>query len=226
MYLRKFFDWFFPRVIDKKFSSINGEIQVIEQFGKRKIVVGGLTQSGGLVEEIWKKGLSAISNKLSTINNCLILGLGGGTVAKLISNFKFQSAGWRTNFKITGIEIDPLMIDLGKKYLGLGEIKNLEIVVDDAFDWVNSQQSTVNSQQFDLVLVDLYLGQRVPKEVESEEFLKNVKRILAKNGIVIFNRLVAKNRKNEPAVFLDKLKKIFDDVKVVTPICNKVFICR
>ena len=44
-----------PKTIEKVNSPKNGEIFVIEQFGKRKIVVSKLTQSGPVMEEIWRE---------------------------------------------------------------------------------------------------------------------------------------------------------------------------
>ena len=46
------------------------------------IQANGLTQSGGIVESIWKSTLRQI--KAKDINSILILGLGGGTLAKLL----------------------------------------------------------------------------------------------------------------------------------------------
>ncbi len=157
-------DWLSPQTVAILQSKFNGEIKVVKTRGQYAIWVGGFEQSGLLVENVWQKGLREIS---FLPKNILILGLGGGTLAQLINN-KWPSA------KMTGVEIDPAMIKLGKKYFGLSNFKNLEIIIKD----VNLFSSR---QKFDLVLVDLYRGGY------SKKF--SGKKFLSKNGVIIANVL-------------------------------------
>lgn len=226
---------FLPKTLIKINSSINGEISVIEQLGKRKIVVGGLTQSGPMVQEVWDEAIKQLNTKYIIPNTILILGLGGGSLVKLL-NKKFDNA------KIIGVEIDPLMIDLGKKYLELEKAKNLKIVISDANRYISQYSSNKrrerevsdgssrtlfsNNNLFDLILVDLYQGDKVPKFLENKLFLKNIKKILTKNGIVVFNRLCYKNHIFEAEIFLDKLRKIFNDLICKNVLTNLIIFCR
>jgi len=220
-----------PKTLIKVSSPINGEISVVEQFGKRRIVIGGLTQSGPMAEEIWKVGLREILNldKLPQlrqfVNNLnlkiLILGLGGGSLVKLL-NQHFPSA------KIIGVEIDPIMIDLGKRYLELKKAKNLKIIIGDAADFVRGSWRGLDPSilRFDLIFVDLYFGDRVPEFLNKEKFLLNFKKILNENGLVVFNRLYNKNHIFEAKIFLDKLKKIFNDLSSKKFLTNLLIFCR
>ncbi len=176
----------------------------------------GLTQSGGIVESIWKQTLRRINHKSSIINHCLILGLGGGTVAKLIRK------KW-SEIKITGVEIDPLMVELGKKYLGLDDW-NVEIKITDAFDYlVNHQSLTIN--RYDLVIVDLYNGDRFPEKFETENYIHLVESNLAKSGVAVFNRLYYGDKRPETVKFGRKLEKIFSKVAWFYPEANLMFLC-
>jgi len=205
----------FPRTVFKTKSKINGEIVVKEQLGDYTLHVQGLIQSGGIIKGIWKKPLRFAQGKLS-VSNCLILGLGGGTVVQLIKN-RWPEA------KIIGVEIDPEIIKIGRKFFGLGEIKNLEIIKANAFKWVDSHFNDLNHQsKFDLIIIDLYLGKEFPKEVESEEFLKNLKKLLAKKGLVIFNWLKGKSEKQ----FEEKVKKIFPAIERIETPTNLFFVLK
>lgn len=208
---------FFPKTIAKVTSAINGEISVVEQFGKRKIVVSNLTQSGPLAEKVWSIGLQHV-NMLTCydpgIRNILILGLGGGSLAKLINKY-FPKA------KTIGVEIDPIMIDLGKKYLNLSNFKNLKIKIDDATNFVKK-----TNEKFDLIFVDLYIGNKIPENCQTENFLKNLKKILTKKGVIIFNRLYFKNHIFEAKIFLDKLRKIFNDLTCKKVLTNLLVFAR
>ncbi len=195
---------FFPKTLAKINSPINGEISVIEQFGQRKIVIGGLTQSGPMAEEVWERGIKKLIKKNIhrdlNESNILILGLGGGSLVKLLTKY-FPGA------KITGVEIDPIMIDLGKKYLELLKFKNLKIKIIDANEF-----SKKTKDKFDLIFVDSYIGDKVPETLQTEMFLNNLKKILKNKGMIVFNRLYYKNHIFEAKIFLDKLKKIFNDL--------------
>lgn len=205
-FFKKFFLGF--ETIEKVNSPINGAMEVREDFwGKREIIAGRVTQSGGLVEKLWKQGLTAISK--FAISNCLILGLGCGTLAQIISK-KYPEA------KITGIEIDPVMLSLGKKYFALDKIKNLKIIKEDAFLTINDLRLAI----YDLIIVDLYLGQEFPAEAEKEDFLNNFKKLLADKGRVIFNRLYFGSHQAKTDLFLAKLKQVFPQVKVQKAVTN------
>lgn len=206
-----FLSFLVPQIVEKVNSPFNGEIQVIQYLGETKIVVNNMLQSGGLVRLIWQKAIRKISNIKYPISNVLILGLGGGSTAQIIHD-KFPKA------KITGVEIDPEMIKLGKKYFGLSKIKNLTIINNDAL-------KTPRRLRYNLILVDLYLGDQIPPKSESAFFLKNLSKILTKKGIIIFNRLFyGKNRKLTEN-FIKKLDKIFPQIELVHAWSNLLVVC-
>lgn len=167
------------------------------------MVVGGISQSGGLVKNIWEKGIRKIKEKVRNIENVLILGLGCGTAAEIV-NKELPDA------KIIWIEIDPTVINIGKNYFNLSDINKIKIIIGDAENKVN----VLPNNYFDLILVDLYKGKNVPEFLEHEKYLKKIKQKLSKKGMVIFNRLYWKNYTFEANKFLDKLKEMFNDVDV------------
>jgi len=207
----------FKKLLEKTNSPINGEITIYSLFGSPKMYIGGLLQSGGIVSDIWKKSLKTINNQQLTINNVLILGLGCGTAAKIFSQ-KWPKA------KIVGVEIDPEVIRLGKKYFGLTQTPNLKIICSDAIKAINNQQLAISN--FDLVIVDLYLGEKIPPKSESLNFLKNLRNLLSKNGIVVFNRIFWNGHKKEAKLFVQKTEKVFKEVKLVRTIANLLVICN
>jgi spermidine synthase len=200
-------------------SSFNGEIRVIKSLAwGTYIQVDGITQSGGVVEKIWKEALRNLQDRFK---NILILGLGGGSVAKILRR-KFP------NSKITGIEIDPLMIEMGRKYLGLDDLR-LEIEIADAFEWVAKNKD----RKFDLVIVDTYQGKNYPVVFESDDFLEFVKTSLSGTDLsskkfAVFNRLYTSdiNTRKSAVKFGEKLENKFAKVKRIFPLANLVFICQ
>lgn len=197
-----------PRTILETKSPISGNIKVVEQLGKYRLHVGEMLQSGGILEGVWKKTLASIQYPIS---NILILGLGGGTVARL------AAVKW-PGVKIIGVEIDPIIIKLGKKFFGLNEIPGLEIVIDDAGDWV--KQAMKERTRFDLIIVDVYLKDEIPQECKTPAFLNTIKRLLSKNGVAIFNQLLVKKKRKETEKATEDLKKLFPQTRLIKTSTN------
>ena len=205
------------KVLEERKSSFNGKIQVVKSFGFGTYrQVEGLTQSGGVVKDIWKTTLKKFDERKISVESCLILGLGGGSVAKLVRK-KFPRA------KITGVDIDSDMVELGKKYLGLDKI-DLEVKIGDGYEYVQKLKKKGN--KFDLIIIDMYQGDEYPEKFESEKFLKLVKSIITQNGVAIFNRLYWDEKRKLAHLFLKKLDDVFGDVLPFYPEANVMFICK
>ena len=203
----------FPQTVYKTSSKFSGEIKVIDHAFERRLVVGGLTQSGGITKEMWERALRELevrSEKLE-VRSVLILGLGAGTVAEVI-NKKWPDA------KIIGVEIDSAIVDAGKRYFGLNNRKNLEIIIGDAntFD---------TKQKFNLIIVDLYKGIFIEKNIQNELFLQKIAQKMEKNSLVIFNVLSGQNTNFEAKIFLDKLQRMFKDYFCKRIIVNDFYFC-
>ncbi len=198
--------------MEERRSKFNGEIKVIKSLGfGTYIQANGLTQSGGIVETIWRQTLKMLNAKKINAKSVLILGLGGGTVAKLIRK-KWPEA------KITGVDMDPIMVELGKKYLGLNET-GVNIKIADASTY------HLKPRTCDLVIIDLYNGDKFPKKFESENYIQLVRSLLASSGVAIFNRLYYGEKRKEAVKFGEKLKKIFKNVDYFFPEANLMLIC-
>lgn len=194
---------FGTKVLEETNSKYNGQVRVVKTIGMETYIqCNGLTQSGGIVETIWKQTIKKISKKKIDIKSILILGLGGGTVAKLLRQ-RYPDA------KIIGIEIDPIMISLGKKYLSLDKYK-VDIRIEDALT------SKLLNETWDLVVVDTYLGDKYVTISEEK---------LPKSKLTIFNRLYYGDKKKNVLDFELKLRLLYSKVEVFYPSVNIMFIC-
>ena len=200
------FSIFRPKVISEFKSRYSGQILVKQDWTHKYVTTGNLTQSGGLVRDVWQPVIKKFGKKNKS---WLILGLATGTVATLIP----QPA------LITGIEIDPVMLKIGRQYFDLGQIPNLEILNIDAKDYLLKTNS-----QFDFILVDLYIGDQLPSFLYLPKFLKKLK-ILGK--IVIINHLFYDNPKRQKAEeLIKKLKAIFQNIRLHRVLTNLMIICE
>ncbi len=204
------------RILEKVNSSINGELTVVRDFAWGTYIKGGgLTQSGGVAESVWRTSIKRVKGNKNEIDSALILGLGGGSIAKLIRK------KW-SNAKITGVDIDPVIVGLGEKHMNL-ESYGVETFIDDAENFLN--KAIKNKKIYDLICVDMYVQDNVPEQFTTDEFLEKLKMILEKDGIVVFNRLYYGEKRPLAVKFGQRLEKIFSHVDVVYPEANVMFIC-
>ncbi len=204
-------------ILEEVVSPVNGKISVVRSLGLGTYFqVGDLTQSGGIVYEIWKTTLKKVKSIITQPNNILVLGLGGGNCAKLSRKL------W-PYAHITGVDFDETIVNLGKKYLDLGKV-GAEIIVSDAFEFI--EKAAQAKKEFDLIIVDLYVGQEFPVVFESEAFLNNLGKILSNSGLTVFNRLYFAEKRSQTVKFGNRLEKIFPKVEYFYPEANVMILCR
>lgn len=195
-------------IVEEFESKFSGKIEVkkIWEWGwQYYVTTDNLTQSGGLIGDLWKPVVSSIKYPVSSI---LILGLATGTLAKLI-NKKFKDA------KIIGVEIDPVMINIGKKYFDLEKIPNLKIINKNARDF---------SGVFDVIFVDLYLGDQPPSFLYSFKYLKKLR---GSGKTVIINHLFYDDKKKKAAQeLISRLNKYFKKITLTRVLTNVMIICQ
>ena len=206
-------------LIDEAKSPINGKVQVVKSFAfGTYLQVGRLTQSGGVVYGVWRTTLRKVKKQKQEIKNCLILGLAGGSVAKLVRKF------WGDEVKMTGVDIDSVMVELGKKHLGLGK-HNVNVIIEDAYEFLRKTLKSKRKTKYDLICVDLYVGDKYPAKFEEDEFLKLILKLLSNEGMAVFNRLYYDEKRAQAMKFGKTLEKYFASVTPVFPQANIMFVC-
>jgi len=204
-------------VVDKAFSEINGELLVVRDISYGTYIRGGgLPQSGGLAKLIWKSALNKVRGLKPEVKNSLIVGLGGGSIAELIRK------NWPEAI-IAGVDIDPVIVELGKKYLKLEE-SNVTVNIEDAQNFI--EKEVKKGKKYSLICFDTYIGSSFPKKFESVQLVKQIKKLLLEDGIAIFNRLYGPNDRDSAIKFEKTLLKVFKKVDRLYPEANIMFVCR
>lgn len=192
-----FRSYLWPQIIFSTTSSdFNKKIEVRKSLGKLSLRVNNITQSGGIVDNIYKKIYLPPGDR----KKVLILGFGAGSFAKLISK-KYPLS------TIVGVEIDPKIIQIAKKFFEINELRKLKTVCTDGMEYMRN-----NRKIFDLIFVDLYFGEKINREVGNRFFLNSLKKSLEKEGEVIFNLINFKKYQSQNENFLQKLRLIFSSV--------------
>jgi spermidine synthase len=198
-----------PQTVEVLDSPYSGKLTVRQAGRDFYITTGTLTQSGNLIKELWTSVFKKITPRKKS--SWLILGLGGGSVAHLISQ-KYSPSS------ITGIEIDKHMLALGKKYLHLSTIPNLTIINSDASYFLSHLKV-----QFDYVLVDMYLADQLPKFVYSQSFIDKLGQI---GRVIIFNHLFYDpTNKSAANQLVNATSRSFSSVILHRALTNLLIIC-
>ena len=111
-------------------------------------------------------------------DRCLLLGLGLGCVPQIAE----EHFGRRLHY--TAVEYDETVAALAKRYLLYRLRSPVTTVVADAAVFV-AQDPTA----YDLILVDLFVDDRVPDVFEAREFLEQLRGRLSPGGCLISNRM-------------------------------------
>lgn len=176
-------------------SQYNDDIEVLKFMGAYRLDMGGLTQSGDIIRQIWSKGLRKLLPSGFIPKKVLLLGFGAGSAAKLLVK------KW-PGVHLVAVEIDSVVIKIGQKYFGTLTIPNLKVVNADAVKFVES----LGRQQFDLIMVDCYLGYSIPARLQTLSFVRKLK---THSRFVLINRLFWQEHRSPSIKFLAKLRTVF-----------------
>lgn len=193
--LRKYFPGFFP--IEKITTDFN-YLEVNKRHGHYVLDSEHVNYSFGELHKVFQQAFKLLNQDISSFQKTLILGFGAGSVAHILQ----QELGFEGI--ITGVEIDPKVIELGGVFFGLNKAKNLRIEICDAYDFVFTEQ-----QNYDLIVVDLFNDHHIPEKFDQIEFLTQLDKLLEKGGILLYNRM---NQTYKDRNRIESFRKTWTDV--------------
>lgn len=189
-------------------SSVNGKLEVWMVNGNLMLNSAHANQSFDSLHHVFANVFDEIQLQHQPVSNILLLGLGAGSVPAIIEEELVMHC------KITAIEKDPLMIELGKKYFDLHRFKHLHVILDDAYHYVKNCK-----QQFGLIIIDLFIDNHVPEPFTSDDFLKELEELLLPDGFVLFNMIVQTPQQLEQ---LKRVQHFFNEQEGVTRILEPI----
>lgn len=180
MNLKRILSYFTPITILKKESKISKSFEVTWNDGKLVLDTENTNFSYGSLQKVLKKGLFEIGiEEIQNAKNILLLGVAGGSVIQtLVNDFNFKG-------KITGVDIDEEIIEIGKLYFDLDTFENLEIIISDAEVFVKN-----NADKYELIIIDIFQDNVMPDFLFEVSFINNLKKRLGHNGNILFNTIV------------------------------------
>lgn len=105
----------------------------------------------------------------------LVIGLGGGSVVKRM---------WRDypEMRVDAVELDPDVVDIAYRFFALPEDERIRVFTDDGRRFLETATDT-----YDIVIIDAFDEDSVPRPLTTEEFLRTVRDRLSPDGAVSYN---------------------------------------
>ena len=103
--------------------------------------------------------------------NILLLGLGGGSIAKHLTE---------NGFNVEVCELDKRMEFVARNYFALPE--SVDVTIDDARHFVKGA-----TKVYDAIIFDTFKGEETPNHIMTLESLEEVKKILNQEGFLLVN---------------------------------------
>jgi spermidine synthase len=108
----------------------------------------------------------------------LIIGLGGGTVPKVMHQLYPQAV-------IDTIEIDQAVVNVAREYFAFAANEKMSVNITDARVFV--KKATLRKTQYDYILLDAFNGDYIPEHLMTMEFLQELKKLLSQQGVLVAN---------------------------------------
>lgn len=161
------------QVVDYNVDGSNGEIQK-----ERRLLLNGIdqtyTQVGYEPLSLWTypHKLGAYASIKEEGSKALLLGMGGGSVVhELVS----------LGLDVDVVELDENVVDISTDYFNFN-VDEANVFIDDARHYIKDTR-----EKYDIVIIDLVLGEVQPAHVFSLEGFQDLKKILNDDALVIIN---------------------------------------
>jgi spermidine synthase len=108
----------------------------------------------------------------------LIIGLGGGTIPRVLLEVLPE-------VRIDVVEIDPAVVRTAKEYFDFRQDERVQIHELDGRVFV--KRAIRAAQRYDLIMLDAFDHEYIPEHLLTQEFLREVKWLLAPDGVLAAN---------------------------------------
>jgi predicted membrane-bound spermidine synthase len=107
-------------------------------------------------------------------NSGLMIGLAGGTAAR-------QLIAAYPEMRVDGVEIDPVVADVGRRFFGMTDPR-INVIIQDGRYFLRT-----TNQTYDVIGVDAYKQPYIPFQLTTREFFAEVKGRLNQCGVAVVN---------------------------------------
>jgi spermidine synthase len=133
------------------------------------------------------------------LHRVCIIGLAAGTIAHQYTQVYGPVA-------IDGVEIDPAIVNVGRKYFNMNET-NLHVYEQDGRTFMDTTH-----QQYDVVAIDAFQQPYIPFQLTTREFFTEIRSHLSATGVVALNTGHTTNDYRLVQAFVNTMRQVFPSV--------------
>ncbi len=194
--------YFYLVTIKKITSEYNPGLCIQMEAGRLLLNTTNANYSYGNLHKVFEEIFELIEIDNNPPEKLLLLGLGTGSVIDILQR------QYGLHPQITAVEIDLAIID-SLKFWNKTDLEKTEIIQGDAFEIIKNLKPGYN-----LIIVDLFIDLDVHPQINSKEFIEQIKFLLAHEGKILINYVVNTNlQKQEFAEFQLLLLNYFKEIK-------------
>jgi spermidine synthase len=139
------------------------------------------------------------SENAGKVQRVAIIGLAAGTIAR-------QFTAVYGPVPIDGVEIDPAIVDVGRRYFAMTE-PNLRVHVADGRTFMRASHDT-----YDVVAIDAFQQPYIPFQLTTKEFFEEIRAHLSPTGVVCLNTGHTRTDHRLAQAFINTLSEVFPSV--------------
>ncbi|WP_367155900.1 spermine synthase [Methylomonas sp. HYX-M1] len=204
-------------VVHQSFDE-EGVIEVVEKSGERALHFGSSARQSSMLisapdrlHSLYARAMMALLLFQEQPRDVLMIGLGGGTIAKFMLR---QFADCR----LFVVEFRSSVLKVARSHFGLPFDPRLKIKIGCGAQHV-SQQSRSYDSLYDLVMIDAYDHDGMAPEVSSELFFDNCRTLLKSHGMLAINLWGTQQDLFKQVSW--NLGRVFDWRQVFLPVRNR-----
>lgn len=200
--VKKALSWLWPLQVKKLEGKITSVLEISYEHGKKVLNAGEVNYSFGSLHDVFRIALQKAKIIEHPPTEVLILGFGAGSIASIL----VDEFGLHPN--MTGIEADPVVIQIAKDEFNIARFHQLDLENTLAEKYI-----AVTDKKFDLIAVDVFVEAKVPEACMSSEFLENLYQHLNKHGRVVFNQMPGSGY-SDTDEFSNRFRSNFDEIEI------------
>jgi hypothetical protein len=176
---QKYISYLYPIVLEKGIGK-HSSLELLLANNRLQLATDKAVYSWEDLYYPFSFALNKIKNRLPNVESCLIVGMGMGSISKIL-----HSIHNKKNIQYTAIETETLIMDWAKKYLPNQLHQHTTWINDDA-----SKAIFKIDKKFDLICIDVFVQRSVPAIFQSKKFLEQCKMLMNKHATILFNIII------------------------------------
>lgn len=159
-------------------SNYSGELDILLSRGRIALCTKNAMYSFDDLYLNFRTAFDTINIARFKTEKVLLLGAGLLSVPYILEKLHHK------RFSCKAVDVDLAILEAAKKYALSKFNSNIELICADACDFILDEK-----EKYDLIVVDIFIDDKVPSKFETVDFLNMLNNQLTDNGLVMYNRM-------------------------------------